>query len=275
MKQFLIYILCSLLISFSLPSCDDNNNDNPSPQVEGDGIFEFNVRTRVDGESFVPGVVYKSVQNRDFFVNRLKIYFSDITLIDDQNQEIVLSEIELFDLTQAGVQKIFHGEGSYKQFEVPAKNYKGVRFGIGVAKRFNHMDPAEFAPEHPLSVFNEMHWNWAAGYRFMVFEGKIDSSLTADGAELAKDFVYHIGLDTLYREIEIMDSDLAFSIPKGDELQYVIEFDLNRMFFREGDTLNILENPTTHSVPPGSNDFNTAKKLIDNLVDNSLFKVPL
>ena len=71
-----------------------------------------------------------------------------------------------------------------------------------------------------------------------------------------------------------MAPDQSFSVPTGDELQYVVELDLNRLFFREGDTLNMVSRPQTHSVPPGSEDFQLAKTLIDNLANNSLFKVP-
>ena len=275
MKLYFRAISLALILGILGFSCEDNNTDNPTPEPSGEGIFEFNITTRVDGENFVPGVVYKTPEDRDYVINKLKLYISDITLIDDQGQETVLSEIELFDLTQAGSLKTFHGDGTFKQFDVPAKNYKGVKFGIGVAKRFNHEDPAGFSPEHPLSVFNEMHWNWAAGYRFLVMEGKVDSSVTADGNELAKDFVYHLGLDTLYREITYMAPDQDFSVPTGDELQYVVEIDLNRLFSNGQNSINIVETPKSHSVPPGSEEFILAQKLMENLVGNALFKVPL
>ena len=170
----LIFGLFSLLF---LVSCEDNSSDLPSPTVNETGIFEFNITTRVSGAGFSPGVVYKNPNGREYFVSTLKMYISDITLIDEAGEETLLSEIELFDLTQPGALKVAHGDGTFKQFEVPAKKYSGVKFGIGVPKRLNHEDPADFEPEHPLSVFNSMHWNWAAGYRFMILEGKIDSSI--------------------------------------------------------------------------------------------------
>ncbi|MEM6628360.1 MAG: MbnP family protein [Bacteroidota bacterium] len=267
------FVLCIFSFLF-YTSCEDNSEDTPAPSTDEMGVFELNITTLVSGAGFSPGVVYKNPKGREYFVSALKMYISDITLIDESGEETLLSEIELFDLTQPGALKVAHGDGTFKQFEVPAKKYVGVRFGIGVPDSLNHEDPTVFSPEHPLSVFNSMHWNWAAGYRFVIMEGKIDSSVTADGAEIAKDFVYHLGLDTLYRTMEYMAPDQSFTVPTGDELQYTIELDLNRIFFREGDTLDIVARPTTHSVPPGSEAFQLAETLMDNLAKNAIFKVP-
>lgn len=51
---------------------------------------------------------------------------------------------------------------------LPAGEYSGLRFVIGVPFALNHADPAEAAP--PLNL-GRLHWGWQAGYKFLRFEG--------------------------------------------------------------------------------------------------------
>ena len=49
---------------------------------------------------------------------------------------------------------------------------EGIEFSLGVDSAHNHLDPASYPASHPLSPQNpSMHWGWAAGYRFIAFEG--------------------------------------------------------------------------------------------------------
>lgn len=47
-----------------------------------------------------------------------------------------------------------------------------ITFHIGVDKARNHLDPTTYPDWHPLALKNpSMHWGWAAGYRFVTYEG--------------------------------------------------------------------------------------------------------
>jgi len=269
-----IFLLASLACVFSIMGCDENSSETPEPTVAGTGIFELNIRTRVSGEGFVPEVVYKNIEGRSYYLTRLEMYISDITLIDENGNEEVISEVELFDLTNPGLTKVAHGEGTFVQFEVPAKRYRGVKFAIGVPDSLNFADPANYAPDHPLSAMNGMHWSWATGYRFVVIEGKIDSSLTMDGEAFEKDLVYHTGLDTLYREIVYTENQHSFTVPQDEELQFIVEMDLNRFFYNDQDTIRMASENITHSMPPGSPAYKLSEKITENMINNAMFKVP-
>ncbi len=273
MKQLINIFLVIGLFLF-VGGCDENSGDTPEPVDEGTGIFELNITTRVSGESFVPEVVYKNIQGRSYFINRFDMYISNVTLIDEMGNEEVLSTVELFDLTNPGLTKIAHGEGTFVQYEVPAKKYQGVKFSIGVPDSLNHADPSDFPPDHPLNTLSTMHWSWATGYRFMVIEGKIDSSVTADGNSFDRDLVYHTGLDTLYRELSFTKDEHSFTVPKDEELQFIVELDLNRLFYTESDTIDMVNENITHTMPPGSKEYRLAEKITNNLVEEAIFKVP-
>jgi hypothetical protein len=247
--------------------------DEP-PVLPASGIFELNIRPTVSGQTFEKEIVYENINGRKYYLDRFDMYISDITLIDEQGGEKVISEIELFDLTSPGAGKNTHGEGVYRQYEVESGKYKGIRFSIGVPETMNLADPASYAETHPLSTFNNMHWSWAAGYRFMVVEGRIDSSLTADGTAIARPLVYHTGLGALYRTIEYTSPEHAFTVGGDGELQFVIEMDVNRLFYNATDTLDMVNQNITHTMPMGSEEYKIAETLTNNLVNTALYKVP-
>ena len=123
-----------------------------------------------------------------------------------------------------------------------------------------------------------MYWSWRTGYKFISVEGKIDSSQAMDGTTLDHPLVYHTGKDSvnspnsIYREVQFSDSEHAFTIEEGKELQFIIEMDINRMFYNNSDTINMVQNNFSHSVP--GEQFDLSVKITDNLIDGALFKVP-
>lgn len=246
------------------------------------GTFEINFTPVMGGQTFEVGFPYENVLGRSYQIDMFRMYVADITLVKEDGSEVVLSEIELFDVANGGETErragTAHGTGAYKIFEgVEAGNYRGVKFGIGVPDRLN-TEPADYASDHPLSVGNSMYWSWRTGYKFMAIEGKIDSSQANDGAVRDHALIYHTGKDSvnspnsIYRTVSYLESDHAFTIEQGKELQFVIEMDINRMFYTASDTIDMVENNTSHSVP--GEQFDLAKKITDNLIDGGLYKVP-
>jgi len=58
------------------------------------------------------------------------------------------------------------------------QDIEGVIFSIGVDQASNHLDPASYPEDHPLAYQNpSMHWGWAAGYRFVAYEGRSGNNL--------------------------------------------------------------------------------------------------
>ena len=270
MKSTSFPLLLGALISGLLfMGCPDEK-----PPVPGPGIFELNFQPKVSGQTFEKEIVYENIQGRKYYLNRFHLYVSNITLIDEQGREEVLSETELFDMTRPGAGKNTHGEGVFRTYPVAAGKYKGIRFSIGVPEALNLADPAVYADTHPLSTFNNMHWSWASGYRFMVLEGKIDSSLNADGLAIERPLAYHTGLGSLYRTVEYTLPAHAFTVNAEQELQFIIELDINRFFYNAADTLDMVNRNISHTMPEGSEAYEIAKTITDNLVKTAMYKVP-
>lgn len=101
-----------------------------------------------------------------FMFWKLTYYLSDISLWHDGGQQInVDSTWFLIDVLDNTPTILDLGNHSIQTLD-------SIRFAIGVAEAFNHLDPTTYPAGHPLAPQNpSMHWGWTAGYRFAVAEG--------------------------------------------------------------------------------------------------------
>ena len=112
----------------------------------------------------------------DTWLTDLRFYVADISVLDGDGNltpvrlhrdEIWQQEkITLIDLEHGGANCI-NGTGGVNQIlrgAVPAGDYKGLQFTLGVPFDFNHRDP--LLAEAPLDDA-AMHWHWRGGYKFL------------------------------------------------------------------------------------------------------------
>jgi cytochrome c peroxidase len=82
---------------------------------------------------------------------------------------------------------------------VPAGEYVGLEFRVGVPPEVNHGDPGVWPAGHPLHpLTNALHWSWQGGYVFLALEGRWASAAgERDGtrAPLERGFLYHVATD--------------------------------------------------------------------------------
>lgn len=61
---------------------------------------------------------------------------------------------------------------SFRISDLPAGEYRAIRFDVGIAPELNHADVSRFAAGHPLNPnLNGLHWSWQGGYVFAALEG--------------------------------------------------------------------------------------------------------
>lgn len=124
----------------------------------GDQIFESNTACTVDA-----GYQMK--------VNRLEYYLSDFVITHDGGVETALEGVHLL-IDAEDPETMSLGEWDIV-------NVEGITYSVGVHPDYNHLDPASYDSGHPLAPqMPSMHWGWAAGYRFVAFEGKSGPNLT-------------------------------------------------------------------------------------------------
>jgi cytochrome c peroxidase len=101
---------------------------------------------------------------------------------------------------------------------MPAGEYKGIRFRIGVDESTNKSDPNRYAADHALNPqVNGLHWGWQGGYIFMALEGRF----LKDGKESG--FSYHIA-----NAPQLMTVELSVAYRGGRPLTLALEFDVQR-----------------------------------------------
>lgn len=258
---------------FALGACDRN------PPIDEVGSFRFEMIPVVGGQDFIGGFRYVNPEGRKYEIDFLRLYISDLTLVREDGTEKLLSEVNLYDLVEGGpARRVQHGNSGYAIFdEVEIGSYKGIKFGIGLPDRLNQ-DPATYGPEHPLSIGNQMYWSWRAGYKFFSIEGVVDSTEGMAGILLDHPLVYHTGKDSvgspnpIYQEVTFLEDEHAFDIVTGQELHFEIDLDINKLFFGAQDTIDMVTENVSHSVP--GEQFNLSVRLTNNLVNDALYKRP-
>lgn len=171
MKSFLLSLLT--LASFSNASSQTNIN--------------LTLNHEWNGETFQYGQLYTDEQGRKVEITRVQYYLSGISLTHDAGQTTDLTSTYV--LASANISEYSLGSADVSSVE-------GISFDLGVDQATNHLDPSQYADNHPLALQSpSMHWGWSAGYRFVVIEGNIDS----DGDnQVDKLFQFHVTGDNNY-----------------------------------------------------------------------------
>ncbi len=166
-------------------------------QKLGDQPFALNSTTTVPGNYLVK-------------VTRLQYYVSEIKIVHDGGQVAPVTDLHL--LVTAQKDSIFE-LGSFDVTTI-----EGIEFSIGVDQAFNHLDPASYPSDHPLAPKNPvMHWGWAAGYRFIAFEGKSSNN----GTTFPDVFQIHTVDDANYQTVTLPVSGVV----DGDHLAINVDAD--------------------------------------------------
>ncbi|MFN5875151.1 MAG: MbnP family protein [Ignavibacteria bacterium] len=108
-----------------------------------------------------------------------------------------------------------------------------ISFHIGVDKARNHLDPTTYPDWHPLALKNpSMHWGWAAGYRFVTYEGKAGTSAGAINAT----FQIHTLDDKLYTRCSVpLGGMISTDIPLiGNYERLLNNIDISRGLINHG-----------------------------------------
>ena len=184
-------------------------------------------------------------------LTHISLFVADLELLNGSSARH-LDDVELMDLSFdqiAGAQ-----EGYEMRFEnVPAGNYTGIRFGIGVPPDLNQMEPADFPSSHPLSNTG-YYWVAWSSYIFSKTEGRLDTLGTGVFDML---FSFHTGSDELYAPLEA--GNITIAINDGEETNLEIWVDYREIL--RG--IDIKSDPQNHDP----NDTVQINKIVENLVD--------
>lgn len=194
MKSTIKYVaMAAMALLFA--SCSDDDNNAAQPNTYGDAEVYFD--NGVAGDALILGSNYTNSNGETLKIERLSYIVSNFVLIDENgtaftypkdNSYFVISE-------QAGLL-------TAHLKNIPAGNYKQIKFGIGVDNQRYLQGETAQQSFWDLAAQHDLTWTWSTGYKFILFEG----TFTSPQATGEKGFMVHQGSNTAtdnYREVTL------------------------------------------------------------------------
>jgi len=131
-----------------------------------------------------------------------------------------------------------------------------MAFNVGVSPDLNTADPALLPAENPLSADSPFiqHWNWTAGYKFLVIEGAADVNGNGTFEAIPEETMsIHCGFDSNLKRIEL-NTDQAID---KENFELHLEFDVAKFFNNYELADNLFSRP--------NNNAEAATALMDNV----------
>jgi len=187
MKKFTLCLLCLTLASSAFAQ--------PMNQV----VCSFS--HKVGSEPLVLHETLFSIWNgKTVVLSRAEFYLSEMELLHTNGAKTPLTDQYL--LVNANASGVEFDLGEW-----PVDGILGMTLHVGVPQSVNHNDPAAWPDKHPLAPKNpSMHWGWAAGYIFLVVEGRVDND--GDGVPETP-FQFHNIDDILDRSAQVLGTKTA------------------------------------------------------------------
>ncbi len=198
------------------------------------GILRIHVVPNWDGAAFSAFTEYRAPYDYRFQVEMLRLYLADIRFVNAQG-ETAIDPVRLLDL----------GNGpSTMEIEVPPGDWLGMRVGLGLPPDMNHTDPALYPNEHPLSVNTGMSWNWANGYKFVLFDGRYNPDPLST-TPLLSTFSVHTGMDTCYATVDLFPA-LPFTTKANTITDLTLRVDVDGFLQSGPDTIDVAVENQSH-----------------------------
>lgn len=215
--------------------------DPPIPPAEEPGPPTGTLRLTMipewEGEPLQFYTEYRNVSDYRTTVEVLKMYWSDVRLIDGLESTPV-STVELFNLQSGPLTR---------EWKVAPGTWTGLRTGLGVPEVLNHSNPADYNAGHPMSINNSMHWGWAAGYIFVMFDGRYDPDPASTAPLENYAYSIHTGMDTCYTEMDLLPV-LPITVVEDSITTLVVHVAVDEFFHSNFGTIDLATEYSSHGT---------------------------
>lgn len=183
MKNILKNALAVLATTLLLVSCNDD--DSVLNNISGTGNLTIEFDNSFAGNDFIFNAPNATSSNEVLQVSNIKYIVSNIALVDENGATFTYPKSQsYFIVNEANEASLF-----LDLQNIPAANYTKIKFGIGVDQAQWELGADGQGDFLVHADAEDMLWSWAAGYKFLAFEGKFTSPTVA--AET--DFMVHTG----------------------------------------------------------------------------------
>ncbi len=207
-------------------------------QRERTSSVRVNFAMTWNGQPFEVGESGLDIQGREVQLERLELYVSEFALHDVDEGWVEVDTVSRVDFSTAGAYAMLDILGTGD------RSIDGIRMGLGVPADQNQgVDPASYDdPDHPLGFAGSvgMHWGWAAGYIFSVYEGRLLTDPLIP-------FAYHTGNDTCFRTVELMFGSSRLLECESTDMEINLVLDAYRCLHGDNDIIDPETDPETHT----------------------------
>ena len=209
---FLTLSILSIFLTMTFVGCKD---DDDVPPTQTNEKLTLNFEGTFGGTPLTFNEMkWITAANDTLNFSRISFLMSSFELEKANGERVALPDTNA--LISLGVnRKVLQFSGT-----LPEGNFVKLHFKIGLDSAINFGDPSKYNSTHPLNpIVNQMHWNWAGGYIFMVTEGYYTNN-----GNTAPIFTYHMANMEYAKNISI-DLPTAFSIEQNTNLDVEIAMD--------------------------------------------------
>lgn len=212
--------------------CQCCTYDNTPKRFEGKLNLTFNTKYFI--APYTIGDTVVDPNNGNLIFNNLVFYLSNISLIDQFNNEKRLRDVELFEFVNKNSVTVSFDS-------ISSGTYTGIKFGIGVDSIYNNQPPSNYPFGHPLAN-TSYHWS-SKNYVFARIEGRADTASVNNYNLLLG---YHTGTESMYRIVEFNNSTIQ--INTNETSNFSLNINLEKIFYGANDTINYKVDYQTHSA---------------------------
>ncbi|WP_156026801.1 MbnP family protein [Sporocytophaga myxococcoides] len=221
LKHHLFLSILSLLF-IMLTSCK-NTEDTPQPATQTQNL-SLKMSTVIGNKPIDFTSVFTTEAGARYTLSSFRYYVSNIRLVKQDGSEYPITGKYLL---------VNPATEDYDLGQVPVGDYKGLKFAVGIDSVTNHADPTVYPTNNPLAIQSPgMHWSWSSGYIFLMMEGSCDTTNTNTDVQTFGQFshplFYHIGMDMLYREVNL--DNVSFAVNANDKKTLHVQTYLNNFF---------------------------------------------
>lgn len=183
------FLIMLTILATTISSCYKEADDDQT--TPGKIVISFDNRINGDPLELNPVNKYTNPHGDDFRIEKFKYYISNVKLRNKKDHSH-FTEAESYHLISPDQ------ESHIKSFEleVPAGEYDLIEFSVGVDPDKN----TSLSYDGDLDPNNSMAWDWEAGYKFLVMEGKYYTPATGSAGG---GLVFHIGENKNYKSFAL------------------------------------------------------------------------
>lgn len=183
-----------LAVAISLASCSKNDD-----AISGTGNLKIEFENGFADNALVIGsATVPTSQNEVLKISSVKYIVSNIVLTKEDGSTFTYPKSESYFIVDEATPSSLLLNLS----NVPAANYKSIKFGIGVDQAQYDLGQTGIANFWTTAQNAGMTWSWASGFKFLAFEGTFTSpTVTSDTS-----FMIHTGktgTDYNYTEVSL------------------------------------------------------------------------